>query len=489
MNVRLLRIFGKMLSAGLLLAVVAPCNASDFDPLRVQQTVPASPSASMTGDDSLRICVFGPVTNPLRLQDAVERALCHNPKTREAWASIKIAAADVGVARGAYLPTVSANWQGVRDGTHTNVIGHPEFSSNYRNSKLQTGNVSLNWVLYDFGGRAAALANASALLAAAKASQEATLQTTFANVAKDYYAAQAAQGAYMASQEIEQTAHESVKAATQRVNRGIAPISDELQAQTSWAQAVISRTKALGDWQSAVGSLATDISLDANTPLTLPPVADGVKPDAEFTEAVGELIQEAKRTHPSVLASRAQLEAAAQKVKQTRAGGLPTLSLVTKYSWNNQPTTLQLGFPQFPANGKEWYVGFQVTIPLFEGFTRTYLIHDAEARTELQRYMLQEVEQQVGLDVWTSYQGLKTATDNLGNALLLLDVAHRSYSAAQGRYQVGVGNILELLNAQSALASAKRQRIQSLTDWRAARLQLASKLGRLAVTDIAEDIF
>jgi outer membrane protein len=68
----------------------------------------------------------------------------------------------------------------------------------------------------------------------------------------------------------------------------------------------------------------------------------------------------------------------------------------------------------------------------------------------------------------------------------LLDIAQRSYSAAQGRYQVGVGSIVELLNAQSSLAAAKRQRIQSLTDWRSARLQLASKLGTLGISDIAE---
>lgn len=79
--------------------------------------------------------------------------------------------------------------------------------------------MSLNWVLYDFGGRKAALANATALLAAAKASQEAALEKAFADVAKDYYSAQAAQGALVAAEEIEQTANDSFKAATTRVNK------------------------------------------------------------------------------------------------------------------------------------------------------------------------------------------------------------------------------------------------------------------------------
>jgi len=473
-----------------LLIFSATCGASftawAIDPLLTGGSVPPTAAAKMLGDSGEGVCVFGALPDPLPLQDAVERGLCNNPKTREAWAQVKIQAAGVGISRAAYLPTVTGNWQGVRDDTATNVTGYPQYSSDYRSSVLRTESVSLNWVLYDFGGRKAALANATALLAAARASQEAALEQAFADVAKDYYAAQAAQGAFVAAQEIEQTANDSFRAATVRVDKGIAPVSDELQAQTSWAEAVINRTKAEGDWQTALGALSSDMDLDPSTPITLPDVGDGVRPDLDFNESVAELIEQAKRSHPSVLAAEEQVEAAAAKTSQTRAEGLPSVSFVAKYSWNNQPTTLQIGFPQFPANGHEWYLGIQVSIPIFEGFTRTYQIRQAEAQTELQRDTLNEVQQQVGLDVWNSYQTLQTSTHNLGNSAMLLDVARRSYTAAQRRYQTGVGNILELLNAQSSLAGAKRQRIQALTDWRSARLQLASKLGRLGMSDIVD---
>ncbi|WP_234475749.1 TolC family protein [Paraburkholderia nemoris] len=311
----------------------------------------------MLDDGSAGVCVFGPLPNPLPLQDAVEHGLCNNPKTREAWAQVKIQAAGVGIGRAAYLPTVSATWQGVRDDTVTNVTGFPQYSSDYRSSLLKTDSVSLSWVLYDFGGRKAALQNATALLAAAHASQEAALETAFADVAKDYYAAQAAQGAFVATQEIEQTANNSFKAATARVEKGIAPVSDELQAETSWAESIVNRTKAQGDWQTALGTLASDMDLDPSVPITLPDVGDGVVPNSEFSDSVADLIQEAKRSHPSVVAAEEQVEAAVAKVAQTRAEGLPSLSLVAKYSQNNEPTTLEVGVPQFPATGHEWYLG------------------------------------------------------------------------------------------------------------------------------------
>lgn len=172
------------------------------------------------------------------------------------------------------------------------------------------------------------------------------------------------------------------------------------------------------------------------------------------------------------------------KEQQTRAQGLPSISLVSRYSRNNQPASLGLGEPPFPATGHDWYFGVQVQIPLFEGFGRTYQVREAHAQVEVQQSTLDQARQQVGLDVWKSYQSLQTDTQNLRNTAALLQIAQQSFDAAKHRYAAGVGNILELLNAQSSLSDANRQRIQALTDWRAARLQLAAKIGRLGMPDL-----
>ncbi|MCA8023631.1 TolC family protein [Burkholderia metallica] len=463
---------------------MASTTAWAFDPLLTNSDVPATPAVDLLGA-SERVCTFGDLPTPLRLQDAVERALCNHPKTRQAWANVKIQAAAVGIGRAGFLPTINGNWQGTRDIARNHVTGYPQYDSNY-GKNLQNASVSLSWVLYDFGGRSAALRNANELLVAAQANQLATLQTVFGTVAKDYYAAQAAQGTLAAAREVERTAKTSADVATARTDRGVAAISDQLQAQTAYAEAVVNRTKAESDWASAVGTLASDMNLAPTASIVLPDVSDGVKPDHEFGDSVAALIEDAQRNYPSVAAAVAQVEAAKAKAAQTRAEGLPRLNLVAQYNFNNQPTSLQLGFPVFPATHREWYLGFQVTIPIFEGFARTYQVRQADAQTELQIDLLAEARQQVALDVWNSFQSLQGATKNLDNSASLLILAQHSYEAAQRRYQIGVGSMLELLNAQSALANAKKQRIQALTDWRSARLQLASKLGRLGMWSLRE---
>jgi len=467
------------------IAGVVTESAHAFDILRAEQGIPATAAGAMVSD--IGGCPAGLPERPLSLREAVERSLCSNPKTREAWADVKAQAAAVGVARAAYLPTVSGNWQGVRENSVVDIENHPTLSSAYT-ATVQSESVSLNWLLFDFGARKAALTNASALLEAARAMQDAVLQSVFAATAKDYYAAQAAMGTLQTAQEVERMTRESMVAAQARVDRGIAPISDALQAKTQHEQAILGLTKAQGDAQIALGTLASDMDLKPDVPLEMPEVAEGNGPPAKtFGETVAQLIDAVSQMHPSVRAARAEYDAALAKVEQTRDEGLPSVSLVAKYSRNNEPESQGLGLPTYPATGHESYVGIQVNIPLFEGFERHYQINQAQAQAERQLDALDDAQRQVALDVWSSYYALTTATQNIADSSNLLGIAQRAWEASLYRYNSGVASILELISTQAALANAKQRRVQALADWNNARVNLASKLGRLDAADLEYD--
>ena len=61
----------------------------------------------------------------------------------------------------------------------------------------------------------------------------------------------------------------------------------------------------------------------------------------------------------------------------------------------------------------------------------------------------------------------------------MLASAEQSERVALGRYKAGVGTILDVLNAQSALAAARLQRIQAQLDWQVYRATLAQAIGAL----------
>jgi outer membrane protein len=449
-------------------------DAQAFDVLQAEGNVPSSAAAPFVA-----ACEFDDTPKqPLWLVEAVERTLCSNPKSRQAWVSIKAQSAALGAARAAYLPTLSASWQGVRDHALTDIEGHPTLGSE-TTATVRSASANLNWLLYDFGGREAALKNANALLEAARATQDATLLALFSQAAKDYASAQTAIGALDVAEDVARTTRESSNVAQARVDRGVSPVSDALQAQTQHEEAVFSLTKARSDAQSALGTLASDMNLNPSIPLLLPSVTENAVPDTMFGQSIEQLIRTVQDTHPSVQAARAQYEAALAKVAQTRAAGLPQVSLIGKYTQNNQPQSLGLGLPTYQARGHDAYIGVQVSIPLFEGFERHYQIDQAVAQAQWQENAIDDAKRQAGLEVWTSYQALIAAVQNVTQSAHLLGMAQRAYDASLHRYDAGVGNILELLNTQAALANAKQRRVKELANLSYARIDLATKLGIL----------
>jgi outer membrane protein len=454
--------------------------ACAFDPLLTQGELSVTPADAFDA-----VCdTWTPDArqHSLQLGEAVNRALCANPKTRQAWAGVKARAAALGTARAAYLPTISANLQGVREHSVISIDGHPSLGSD-TTANVHSESVSLNWLLFDFGGRAAAVKQAEASLEALRATQDATLQDVFAATTKAYYEARTAREAFEAASEIETMTRDSMVAAQARVDKGIAPVSDALQAQTQYEQAVLARTRAERDAHIAVGKLASEMNLDPDTPLSVAP-ATGEIASAGFSDSIGRLIGEVKAVHPSVRAAQANYDAALAKVALTRSQGLPTATLMGRYSRNGQPQSMGLGLPSYPASGRDAYIGVQITIPLFEGFGRHYRVTEAQAQVELQSDVLDEVRQQVALDVWCSYQTLTSATLNTKNTANLLDIALRAWDAAKHRYDAGVGNILELTGTQAALANAKFRRIEARGEWDIARVDLAAKLGVLTREDL-----
>jgi outer membrane protein TolC len=85
----------------------------------------------------------------------------------------------------------------------------------------------------------------------------------------------------------------------------------------------------------------------------------------------------------------------------------------------------------------------------------------------------------VALEVWRAYQNLGVAAQTVATTQDLLASAEQSARVALGRYKAGVGTVLDLLTAQSALASARLQGIQAQLDWHVSRATLAQAQGAL----------
>ncbi len=395
---------------------------------------------------------------PLSLVEVTEAALCHNPQTREVYANAKVQAAQVGVARSLFFPSVTDTLSATENKNRT---------TNYSNA---TNRIVASYLLYDFGSRDANFENANQLLKAASASQNAIVQTVLLASVNAFYQVHASRAILNASIETERLSQESFKSAEAKYIAGVATPADKLQAQTSFANATLTKLRNEGTLKVAYGNLANVMGAPANINFQ---IADSKLDDIPelIDQDIDALIEQARLQRPDLMASEAQLKASLAKIESVKADAKPKVRIDA----SNQYDENLLG--QTSQNTSQ--LGIFLSIPLFEGYKPTYLIRSAEATAELNASKRDQLKLQVSLDVWTAYQNLKTANESITASNVLLLSAEESSRVALGRYKEGVGNIIDTLNAQSALANAKQQKIQSVLNWNIARTTLAQSIGVL----------
>ena len=395
---------------------------------------------------------------PLSLVEVTEAALCHNPQTREVYANAKVQSAQVGVARSLFFPSVTDTLSATENKNRT---------TNYSNA---TNRIVASYLLYDFGSRDANFENANQLLKAASATQNATVQTVLLASVNAFYQVHASRAILNASIETERLSQESFKSAEAKYIAGVATPADKLQAQTSFANATLTKLRNEGTLKVAYGNLANVMGAPANINFQ---IADSKLDDIPelIDQDIDALIEQARLQRPDLMASEAQLKASLAKIESVKADAKPKVRIDA----SNQYDENSLG--QTSQNTSQ--LGIFLTIPLFEGYKPTYLIRSAEATAELNASKRDQLKLQVSLDVWTAYQNLKTANESIAASNVLLLSAEESSRVSLGRYKEGVGNIIDTLSAQSALANAKQQKIQSVLNWNIARTTLAQSIGVL----------
>jgi outer membrane protein TolC len=268
-------------------------------------------------------------------------------------------------------------------------------------------------------------------------------------------------------------AQANLNAAQQRNRVGLATIADVLQARTALSQEQLNLETTQGNLQAARGSLASALGLPANLPFELEPLS-GALPVRALAQSVDSVINDALRNRPDLAAARAEAAAASAQVRVTRAAELPSLAL-------NGNAARTFSSPQLFA-GPSYTLSLGLQIPIFNGFSHQYDVAAARAQADAISALADQTRQQVVTQVFVSYYALQTAGQRVTTADDLLASATQSVQVAAGRYREGVGSIIDLLTAQTALAAARAQQVQSRWQWYTSLAQLARDAGVLEPT-------
>ena len=482
-------IFAKPVGIALLClaGMVAPVQADSMfgaiDPLNVGKKVSPAPNVPWrpTNESMQPMTVPVPgamqsvpeeVKGPLSLAQLTDLALRLNVKTRQAWLQARAEAATLGVERADEWPQLS--------GLFSNRIGRAISGTAGTPVSVFTTygpTVSLSYILFDFGQRAADIEAANYRLLAANLSQNRVLQEVVFQVEQAYYRVLAFDYLVRASRESLNNFETALDATQRRRSSGLATAGDEYRADTQVGQARLVLTRNEGELSKARGLLANAVGLPVNIPLQLQAVSE-FPPVSEITQSMNALLDKAKVNRPDLIAAEARARAARASSQAVSRAGLPSLEFVSNYG--------RTFFTDIRTGQDVYNFGFNVRIPLFSGFRDTYNVRRAQELADQAGSARDQLFSQTELDVWQAYFDLQTSASSVASTANLVKSATESAAAAAARYKAGVGSLLDFITAQLDDTNARVQQIQSYLDWYTALARLNFSIGVndiLAATD------
>lgn len=435
----------------------------------VPWTAPASAIRAARADTAATTTLpadLGERIRRLTLADVIDYGLRNNTATRIAWANAQAAASAYGSERGAWLPTLDADVNASRFQTAAT-----QGRTAVRQSVL-TPSLTLSYLLFDFGGRSGRIGVARQQAVAAAFNHNAAIQDVVLQIEVGYFQYVQTRALLGAQQITLREAETNLEAAEERRRVGVATVADVLQARTAASQARLALETTEGNLQTTRGALALALGLPANLPYDIDSTAAEL-PVAAIADSVDALIAAAVAGRPDLAAARAQAAAAQSHVGEVRANLLPALNLSANAG---RPYTSTI-----PNGSNTYTLSLGLNIPLFSGLSRQYDLKEAEWQAQAARAQADAARQRVVFDVFSAYYALQTATRRVLTAEDLLTSAQQSSEVALGRYKAGVGTVLDLLAAQTALADARAQRVQARLAWSVSLAQLTHDAGLLDV--------
>lgn len=217
----------------------------------------------------------------------------------------------------------------------------------------------------------------------------------------------------------------------------------------------------------------------------------GLKPGAllEIETALDEnvVLPDSAAAVSTALASRPELSRALAAERAARAGlfgarsmRLPEVTgLVSVDRAKNTQRLEELGFGEFDDSyyATEWFGQVRLTLPVFNGFATEGGTKSAKGALLEAEALRRQREVDVAVEVQQAWLSVREAVERIDVAKEGLASAEEDYSFSKGRYDLGAGTFLDLLNAEVSLAQAKQSYVEALADAHVAEAAMERAIG------------
>ncbi len=388
------------------------------------------------------------------LAELIDIAERNNPRTRIAWERARQRAEELGIAKSSYYP-VLAFTAAFADERIINPFPKPLAPRGYTMAEIPAvvPEATLDYLLFDFGKRAARVDAAAAEKLAAGANFIQANQEVAFRVASAFYQLLTQQERLAAAEATLKTAQTTADAAEFQLNNGRSTRPDLLNALAEAAQAVFDRESADGDEKIARVALTEAVGVEPSPNITIDS-SDSTPLPSELSASIDTLIDRATAGRADLAAQAAQIRAADDAIRAARSEYWPKVVLQGSGAQTSVwPTTDygQLG----NASQATWSAALAIQWRIFDGGERKNEVAQAQSKKREAQDEMREKRDQATRQVWTAYIAFRTALRKQQAAVALMDSASASYSASLDAYKYGVKNLIDVVTAERQLAQAR----------------------------------
>lgn len=208
-------------------------------------------------------------------------------------------------------------------------------------------------------------------------------------------------------------------------------------------------------------------------------------PLPNLPENVEDAVLVAMENNPDIIAAKENADAAGYDIDVAGSGRLPRLSLFSRGQYTNYFNTLggaissQLVQEETTANA-----GVQLTIPIFQGGRPAALQRQAQARAQAALENVIAAERDVIAQTRAAWSSWQASLAIIESSQAAVEAAELSLEGVRAENSIGNRTILDVLNAEQELLSARVQLVTARRNAYVAGFSLLAAMGRAEARDL-----
>ena len=398
-------------------------------------------------------------TRIIEVNDCVKIALENHPLIRYAMSNAEVYQSKIAQAWSNYFPTFSAGISYSRNDMQVANFAFPVQTYDM----FYVPNVSGNLLLFDFGKTKAQADIAKTNYESAKYNLQNSINSVICSVKQAYY------NLLFAQQQV-QVYEDTVKDYTLHLEQanayyriGTKPKIDVLTAEYNLGNAKLNLIQAKNTLKIAYVQLSNAMGMPEYSTYD---VTDNLV-QKTYDINVDNAVKTAFETSPELLAAKKKADASELLVRSSKRAFTPDVSGFAGYTRGGKRVDTDYGYQ----------IGAQLNYSTVNLMLLKKQVDEAKATYKRDLADYENTKQTIYYQVKEAYINLVNSQESIGVAKLSMNQAKEQYDQASGRYKVGLGEAIELKDAETTYRNAQLNYYNTLLNYHVSAANLEKVMG------------